>query len=90
MVPGGAVHGEAMRVGQRVVVYVGGSRLDRHEIVGGALGTVRRPLMSEPAAWVDLDERQTDDRLHPFPADDVRRARHTLAYPDDVSTVRER
>ena len=77
---------ETLRTGTRVLVYVGGSRDDRFDIVGGALGTVRRPLMSEPAAWVKLDERNADERLHPFPSDDATRNRHTFVYPDDVSS----
>ena len=41
---------KTLSTGTRVVVYVGGSRTERFPIVGGALGTVRRPIMSEPAA----------------------------------------
>lgn len=60
---------------QRVFVVQDGAG---HPI--GLAGTVRRLRRGDDGAWVELDERH--ERC-PFPADDERRSRHLVVYPED-------
>lgn len=48
----------------------------------GVEGTVARLRFQDAAAWIELDQRQGDSRVHPFGPDD-RRARLVLALPED-------
>jgi hypothetical protein len=65
-------------LGQRVIV---------HDTEYG--GPMARPMLGTVVqlrvgadAWIELDHR-VEGWHHPFPADDTRRGRHVLAFPED-------
>ena len=62
--------------GQRVHVVC-----DYREIPIGAPGTVVRLRTADDAAWICLDARHRNDKVHPFPPDDSR-ANHVMCWPD--------
>lgn len=51
-----------------------------------AVGTVTRLRRGDDGAWVELDERYADDKVHPFPAADER-ARKVVAFPEDCEVA---
>lgn len=72
----------SFQMGQRVLVVV-----DERERKVDAPGTVVR-VCSDGGAWVALDARHTDERVHPFPVDDSR-GMHVKAYPDGCEAAIE-
>jgi hypothetical protein len=70
-------------LGQRVIVHdteYGGP------MARPMLGTVARLRHGDVGAWIELDHR-VEGWHHPFAADDARRARHVLAFPEDCEDV---
>jgi hypothetical protein len=66
-------------LGQRVVVA------RSRDVVVNSVGTVYRLRRADDGAWIALDARCADERVHPFQADDPR-GTHVLAYPEDCSS----
>jgi hypothetical protein len=67
---------KAFEVGQRVFVRV----VAEYNV--NAWGVVQRLRHGDNRAWVHLDTRASDT-IHPFPADDPKRATSVLAFPED-------
>ena len=66
------------KLGQRVHVN---KNVD--ELVVNAPGRVMRLLMRDKSAWIQLDARHPDPRVHPFAADDATRSLWLTAFPSE-------
>ncbi len=73
---------KAFSRGQRVKVLA-----NADSIRVDAVGTVSRLRRQDDGAWIHLDERHQDERVHPFGKDDETRSTSELAYPEDCDPV---
>jgi hypothetical protein len=56
-------------------------------VVVDAPGVVSRVCISNPDAWVTLDERHANAAVHPFGVEEGARGRKVRVYWDDVRPV---
>lgn len=77
-------------VGQRVIVHTASNTHSGEPIATIMVpGTVQRTRRKDDGAWIRLDARHEDARVHPFPADDEHdRGRDVFAFPEDCEATR--